>query len=244
MAFDHQTILNQLKVFKGLPTYQFERRIDAFILPFLEKAFNAKRGTDDFLLVYPEFPLYPKKENVFELSTATKHSDYADYLLWSKKLNVIYLVEFKSDSGSAKQEQFDMYILNCMRGWENLLRSYFDKTINSESWRKFAYGLDFLYRQAPELTGSPTAFNLNQFYDNKRGQGATAHLQSLYSNIKFESTPELKLVYLAPEKSLQNIDTASNDPAKYFQGLFTLSEFSKHVTDETLSALLKEIDTH
>jgi len=126
--------LNYLKTFRQLPTYQFERRIDAFILPYLEQVINTELELNDknLKLVYPEFPL--KRTNNIE--KIDRQSEYADYLLWSPLENKIILVEFKTDIKSINQTQFNTYNNNCKYGWENLIRYYIDK-INDKNWRKF-----------------------------------------------------------------------------------------------------------
>ena len=123
-----QSIFNCLKQFKKLPTYQFERRIDAFLLPYLEKAFNDKFkifATDFTVFVYPEFPLWPKKKNEFALDKSAKRSVYADYLMYSKSSNILFLVEMKTDANSVNQEQIDTYVLNCLQGWDVLFTDLF-----------------------------------------------------------------------------------------------------------------------
>jgi len=59
----NKKIFEYLGKFKKLPTSQFERRIDAFILPYLELHFNKhfkekfKKNQADFIFLYPEFPI-------------------------------------------------------------------------------------------------------------------------------------------------------------------------------------------
>jgi hypothetical protein len=229
-----------LKAFKGFPSYQLERRVDAFILPYLEKAFNDKLETDDVIFLYPEFPLWPKNKDHYELNKDAERSAYADYLLWSKKNGTIYLVEFKTDHHSVKQSQFDTYILNCMQGWEKLLIDFIEKASKSSYWRKYCHGLEYLFQKAPEIFGYKGSFEVAKFYNRERGQGVTEYLNTIKKELKFEKIPELKIIYLAPENSLNKINASSSDAKRYYQGIFPLSEFAEY-TDEPLKGLLRNI---
>src|SRR4051812_43986102 len=96
-------LLDILLKYKGIPSYQFERRIDVFIMPYLEKAFNHLFSTEtqpinDFILVYPEFPIRTiDKKSPDKDFRDNKSACYVDYLMWSRTLNLVLLVEFKTD---------------------------------------------------------------------------------------------------------------------------------------------------
>jgi len=233
-----------LKLFKGLPTYQFERRIDAFMLPYLETAFNNIFQKNDFKLVYPEFPLWPKRKEAYELDKSAQRSIYADYIMWSKEMdNTIFLVEFKTDENSIDPNQFDSYILNCKEGWPQLFTDYFNKTLhaaeNKGPWRKFCYGLDFFYKQAKELTGVSEAFDLQRFYSKPRGNGVTNYLKRIKLN--FSDNYNLKLIYLAPERCIKKIKSDSPFAKEYYHSCISLSEIAEYV-ENPLGLILKDID--
>lgn len=229
-----------LKQFKELPSYQLERRVDAFILPYLEKAFNNKLETDDVIFLYPEFPLWPKNKDRYELNKDAERSAYADYLLWSKKKNTIFLVEFKTDHHSVKQSQFDTYILNCKLGWERLLIDFIEKAEKSTHWRKYCHGLEYLYQKAPEIFGYNGPFDLAKFYNQERGQGITKYLNTIKKEIQLGKSPSLKIIYLAPKNSMDKIDKRSSDAQLYYHDLFPVSDFAEF-TDEPLKGLLGKL---
>jgi hypothetical protein len=135
-------VLNKLMGFRMLPTYQFERRLDAFILPYLENAFNqifstSKQQITDFVLLHPEFPLRAiNKSSLNADFRDDKHSCQADYLLWSATLNIVFIVEFKTDYGSIGKDQFFRYIKNCKEGWKSMMENYFLKA-DSKNGRSF-----------------------------------------------------------------------------------------------------------
>lgn len=237
-------IFKYLKEFKELPTYQFERRIDAFMLPYLENAFNKIFNKDDFRFVYPEFPIWPKQKDTYELNKSAQRSVYVDYLMWSKKMdNSIFFVEFKTDASSIEQNQFDSYILNCKEGWPKLFTDYFKKALHAVEangpWRKYCYGLDFFYKNAPELTGVSEAFDLQKFYSKTRGNGVSKYLEGIKLN--FDENYDLKLIYLAPEGSMKNINLNNQDSKNYYHGCISLTEFAEY-TEDPLATILKDID--
>ena len=87
-----EEILNKLVEFKELPTYQFERRIDAFMLQYLQEAIKSRFhiDDDDFKFIYPEFPLKQyNKKLILKEGKVNSSFEYADYLLWSPKNKVI-----------------------------------------------------------------------------------------------------------------------------------------------------------
>ncbi len=241
---DIEKIFKDLNEFKGLPTYQFERRIDAFILSYLEPAFNEIYGVNDYKFIYPEFPLWPTEKNNLKLNKSASRSIYADYVMWSKKMNnTIYLIEFKTDNSSVHQAQFDNYILNCKYGWGNLMNDFLKKAIhaieNGGPWRKYCYGLDFLYDKESEITGVDLPFNLHKFYLQKRGVGVKKCLKNF--KLKFKINYNLKLVYLAPKDALKYIQMGAKDTIDFFDKLISLTQFADF-TKEPLKTLLRKID--
>ena len=80
-----ELILERLSEYKGLPTYQFERRLDPFIMLYLGDVFNHKFGANDFRMIYPEFPMFTNSKTG-ELNKSDKRATYCDYLMYSRSL--------------------------------------------------------------------------------------------------------------------------------------------------------------
>lgn len=237
---DTDTIFKYLEAFKNFPTYQFERRIDAFLLPYLSKAINQRFNINDpdLIFVYPEFPLM--RLNIEE-EKYRKQSDYADYLLWSKKLNTVYLVELKTDINSIHDKQFKTYLFNCEQGWEKLIDYYFLKA-TGKSWKKFVSGLIYLEEKAPELISDSVKMDFSMFLS--KGRGVTEYLKELRSLIKFIDKPKIRFLYIAPKSTLEKLNEYSKknkNSEQFYIGLITLEEFSRF-TEKPLNTLLESID--
>lgn len=242
-----QKIFDYLQEFKNFPTYQLERRIDAFMLPYLANAFNKKFELDDdkLVFVYPEFPLKRLVNNKnTEPDKLDKLSEYADYVLWSPKLHTVYLIEFKTDEMSLKESQFFNYYENCKMGWKVLIVYYFDKAIgNQKYWSKFVKGLLYIKNTAPALIGIEQHLNLGNFLEKNKSKGVHHKLQEIKSLIAFGNEPNVKFIFLAPEKAsskLQSYISKIPDSQNYYAGHFSISDFAAY-TDEPLKKLLSNI---
>lgn len=240
-----EKIFKYLESFVGFPTYQLERRIDAFMLPYLEQAFKNKTN-DDVVFVYPEFPLKRLTgSNIGITDKVDKLSEYADYLLWSPSLNTVYLVEFKTEVNSLKESQFNNYYLNCTIGWKELLIYYFDKAIgNQKNWKKFANGLIHLEKTAPELLGLNKKLEIGKFLHNKSGVGIHQKLEEIKLSIHFSKEPVVKFIYLLPEsgkEKLESYTSNNNDYTNFYIGYYTLKEFAVY-SGEPLKTFLNSIN--
>jgi hypothetical protein len=240
-------IFNYLKEFKNFPTYQLERRIDAFMLPYLANAVNKKFEIDDenLVFVYPEFPLKRLLQTDTIVSEKLdKLSEYADYVLWSPKLQTVYLVEFKTDETSLKESQFLNYYENCKMGRKSLIVYYLDKAIgNKKYWNKFVKGLLYIKDKAPALLGKQQNLDLESFLEKNKSKGIHNKLLEIKSLVEFEYEPKIKFIFLAPEKAeskLQSYISKVPECKNYYAGHFTLNDFSKY-TDEPLKDLLSNI---
>ncbi len=116
---------------KRLPKYQFERRIDCFLAPFLPRAVETIVGGVAQLVV-PEFPLKKPGSN---------QSTNADHLLLVRdrpgKPDTWVLVELKTDSGSYSSLQADIYQEAVDDGWARLRADL--GVIRNASTHKAAY---------------------------------------------------------------------------------------------------------
>ena len=176
--------LKELAKFRGLPTYQFERRLDAFILPYLKDFFsNSKKFEKDgpFNFLYPEFPLR-KLPFALEGEPESRLADAADYLLYAKGSGIVYLIEFKTDAGSVNEGQFESYYRNCEAGWEKLMRNYFNKSTGA-SWRTYAEGIKYL-KESDGLLGLGNEFDIDPFLEPNKERGIRKYLTESISKME------------------------------------------------------------
>ena len=133
---------------KRLPKYQFERRFDCLLSPFLPDIVQWKLGGEASLVV-PEFPLKKKGSN---------QSTNADYLVLLRRPegspDAWVLVELKTDSGSFSAKQALIYAAAAQDGWRRL-RTDLD-VIHAASADKVGY-LELMRRVDAEGGESPPA---------------------------------------------------------------------------------------
>lgn len=102
--------------FKALPKYQFERRIDIFLVPFLPEILsNCLKSEGPFEFVVPEFPLKRPESN---------KSRNADYLFFdrSPEKERWILFELKTDDGSIGASQMSGYRRAMKAGMARLVK--------------------------------------------------------------------------------------------------------------------------
>jgi hypothetical protein len=163
--------------------------------------------------------------------------------MWSKYLNTIYLVEFKTEVNSLTLAQFKTYMEACQRGWLSLVNYYFKKAINNSNWRKFAFGLDYIHENAPGILGLNGELRFQEFIEKNRGFGVHDYLEKLKSEIIIQKEPDLKFIYLAPAKSEMKLNSFADsieNNEQYYEGLISLSDFAES-TDSDLKKLLQDI---
>lgn len=98
-----EKIFQNLTLWRNLPKYQLERRADIFFSLYLKEIMDAKLSTHHNRVqlspvIIPEFPLRHGNEH---------HTVNVDYVMFSKSLSTVYLIEFKTDMGSLRDEQFE-----------------------------------------------------------------------------------------------------------------------------------------
>lgn len=102
-----EKVFQNLTLWRNLPKYQLERRADIFFSIYLKEILEATLCEDDnkvelLPVIIPEFPLRHGSEH---------HTVNVDYVMFSKSLSTVYLIEFKTDMGSLRDEQFE-YLFN------------------------------------------------------------------------------------------------------------------------------------
>lgn len=109
-----EKIFQNLTQWRNLPKYQLERRADIFFSLYLKEILETKFSADGNKVelspvIIPEFPLRHGNEH---------HTVNVDYVMFSKSLSKVYLIEFKTDMGSLRDEQFE-YLFKAKKGIEN-----------------------------------------------------------------------------------------------------------------------------
>jgi len=140
-----RSLLAQLVADKRLPKYQFERRFDCFLGPFLPAIAEWRLGGHAELVV-PEFPLKKKDGN---------QSTNADYLMVLRDRidapDAWLLVELKTDPGSYNLVQADIYSQAVHDGWKRL-RADLEQIRNAS---KNKAGYTYLIRAVDQETPAP-----------------------------------------------------------------------------------------
>jgi len=222
-----ESLLKQLLTFKNLPTYQFERRINVFVVYYLEdyiKSLHNEGGT--YKMIYPEFPLSLHDDDNRE----TLHSNYADYLFYNSSTRKAFFLEFKTDSISVNKKQFDYYYNKCAERWAKRLHYYVTKAKGGTHQKKFAYGLKFLKEQAPDLVGCE-AYDPPAEMLRPKVVGINKYFQGLCFNPPKDI--ELTFKYLAPTASKDKIGKIRSEITPglhtYYSGFIDLADFGRFV---------------
>jgi len=94
------SIFNRLTLWRNLPKYQLERRADIFFSLYLQEILEARLAPVTLLPdMIPEFPIKKSGEQHLTVNI--------DYVMFSSDLKTVCLVEFKTDMGSNRPEQFE-----------------------------------------------------------------------------------------------------------------------------------------
>ncbi len=127
-----QEVFERLVEFKQLPKYQFERRVDAFLVGFLPDLLEGLLG-GQVTAVVPEFPLKKPGSN---LSTNVDHVFFQRHARSADSRWL--LLELKTDMTSVKQAQISTYQHYAGLGMERLLADV--ATIKGASVKAQSYG--------------------------------------------------------------------------------------------------------
>jgi len=127
-------LFQQLVAHKALPKYQFERRIDAIVALFLPEIIRDCLGWN-VRVVVPEFPIKKASNN---------QSTNVDCLLFREggrngERRAWVFFELKTDHGSTRAEQWDIYCAAAKRGMPRLcddLRTIANASNQPEKYRE------------------------------------------------------------------------------------------------------------
>ena len=94
-----------LGIWKQLPKYQAERRLDVFFGLYMEDILKECRSNlfeeEDQLILVPEFPLQKNKSN--------NECTNIDYLVFNVTKKCVHAIELKTDTHSVNDDQIDYY---------------------------------------------------------------------------------------------------------------------------------------
>ena len=94
-----------LRIWKQLPKYQAERRLDVFFGLYMEDILKECRSNlfeeEDQLILVPEFPLQKNKSN--------NECTNIDYLVFNITKKCVHAIELKTDTYSVNDDQIDYY---------------------------------------------------------------------------------------------------------------------------------------
>lgn len=94
-----------LGIWKKLPKYQAERRLDVFFGLYMEDILKECRSNlfeeEDQLILVPEFPLQKNKSN--------NECTNIDYLVFNITKKCVHAIELKTDTYSVNDDQIDYY---------------------------------------------------------------------------------------------------------------------------------------
>ena len=103
------TVFDLLDEWRGLPSYQLERRADIYFALFLAAVLESHCNTEFEPLVIPEFPL---RRGTLWAETERKYQNYSvkvDYVAFTKGYEQVVFVELKTDMESLRSKQ-DEYL--------------------------------------------------------------------------------------------------------------------------------------
>ena len=134
------SLLERLKLWRHLPAYQLERRVDALFSLVLPEIVNKefKLGQSKVLEVIPEFPLHKGLilSDAADNNKTDNRSRKVDFAVFAAEPKQIFLVELKTDNNSINCEQLkDMEAAQA----ETLLKGVLECAIHSDSPRKYAH---------------------------------------------------------------------------------------------------------
>ncbi|MFZ5517996.1 MAG: hypothetical protein ACOY90_15225 [Candidatus Zhuqueibacterota bacterium] len=126
-------LFDTLEDWRHLPNYQLERRADIFFAIHLKTILKHTHNIDVKAII-PEFPIrigsiYPDKHN--------NKSYKVDYAVFDS--SKCYLIELKTDDGSAKESQFINYFEAIEIGFESIVKGILDIVEATEDKYKSKY---------------------------------------------------------------------------------------------------------
>lgn len=197
-------IFARLTEWRNLPKYQLERRADIFFSLYLKEIIEAELGNGTVLQeeIIPEFPIKIACLNSNDTQPRSKdenHTVNVDYVMFSEKLETIYLIEFKTDPGSSRDVQ-NRYLKNTFNkintdGFDALLKGLlqvFEATAAKQKYYHLLSKLaDFGLLAIPQDVG--------MFLYADRKQGLTHAIKNITTTPLSSNLRKAMVVYILPE---------------------------------------------
>jgi hypothetical protein len=190
-------IFNNLTMWRNLPKYQLERRADIFFSLYLKEILEAKFSSDGnhvelSPVIIPEFPIQQGVQH---------HTANVDYVMFSENLKTVYLIEFKTDMGSFRSEQYEYLV----RAKKKIQDQGFKKIVE-ELWSVFKATDDkqkyfHLFKQLKDIGLFELPFGLKEFVFPKVKRGLTDLIDWHKEKLKCSSINHVVLVFLQPAYS-------------------------------------------
>jgi hypothetical protein len=120
-------VFENLDQWRGLPSYQLERRADVFFSLYLQEILETHIQPETRLhpVFIPEFPLHIKFVSG-KKTDDRNHSFKIDFVAISADMNKVFFVELKTDEGSTRSQQ-DAYLLDAKsKGMDEIVASVVD----------------------------------------------------------------------------------------------------------------------
>lgn len=112
-------MLEQLGAWRHLPAYRLEPRADAFFGLYMHGVVERHVGRELHQVVIPELPL--RKGTLSDDAQKPNESVKADYALFAKNGDVVYLIELKTDQASLREKQDKDLTRAKELGWHKIL---------------------------------------------------------------------------------------------------------------------------
>lgn len=140
---DHiHTLFDNMDKWRHLPAYQLERRADIFFSIYLSDILSDKLNINVEGII-PEFPI---RIGSINKDTSTNQSFKVDYLIKTKDINRIILIELKTDDSSRRDGQ-DEYLDKAQQaGFIKLLEGVADIYKATNSKKKYGHLLGSLQK--------------------------------------------------------------------------------------------------
>lgn len=190
-------IFNNLTMWRNLPKYQLERRADIFFSLYLKEILEAKFSSDGIHVelspvIIPEFPIRQGGQH---------HTANVDYVMFSKDLKTVYLIEFKTDMNSFRSEQYE-YLISAKKniqdqGFKKILYELWSVFLATDDKQKYFH----LFKQLNDLELLELPFGLKEFVFPKVKRGVTDLIDRHKEKLKCCSINHVVLVFLQPAYS-------------------------------------------
>lgn len=176
------SVISRLTINRHIPKYQFERASEPFLSFFIEEALGVWLNTS-LTFVVPEFPL-KKSDN--------SQSTNADYLFKADS-GAWLLVEVKTETGTIRPEQLEVYVVNKNRKFESLVSDITSIVKDTNDKKKYEYLLKEIGKYTPELKGPLRIIYITPHKESPiASEGIEwVSFETLFSKFKSTKHPEL-----------------------------------------------------